>query len=204
MNQHAMWKYCIAHKWGRMHIYTEYARTKHIYIYINIYIYTYIYIHIYRQFSVFITSVGLAALAPIICRTSFRKWKLTLLTRNIAHAEVQVRMEYRSRFRGWINFDFDFEFELTQVIKLPPRFPVRTVKNMKNNLASRPRSGSFYVVCLVGFDYRGSTAKGCRCAHSPLLTEIRCRLMLRGVARAVHVHSCLRKLLFVTTPQLLL
>ena len=31
MNQHAMWKYCIAHKWGRVHIYTEYARTKHIY-----------------------------------------------------------------------------------------------------------------------------------------------------------------------------
>ena len=28
----AMWKYCIAHKWGRMYIYTEYARTKHIYI----------------------------------------------------------------------------------------------------------------------------------------------------------------------------
>ena len=26
----AMWKYCIAHKWGRMYIYTEYARTKHI------------------------------------------------------------------------------------------------------------------------------------------------------------------------------
>ena len=92
--------------------------------------------------------------------------------------------------------------ELTRVIKLPPRFPVRTVKNMKNNLASRPRSGSFYVVCLVGFDYRGSAAKGCRCAHSPLLTEIRRGLMLRGVARAVHVHSCLR--LFVTTPQLLL
>ena len=37
-------------------IYTEYARTKHIYIHI--------YIHIYRQFSVYITSVGLAALAP--------------------------------------------------------------------------------------------------------------------------------------------
>ena len=33
MNQHAMWKYCIAHKWGRMYIYTEYARIKHIYIY---------------------------------------------------------------------------------------------------------------------------------------------------------------------------
>ena len=32
----AMWKYCIAHKWGRMYIYTEYARTKHIYIYIYI------------------------------------------------------------------------------------------------------------------------------------------------------------------------
>ena len=31
MNQHAMWKYCIAHKWGRMYIYTEYA---YIYIYI--------------------------------------------------------------------------------------------------------------------------------------------------------------------------
>ena len=53
MNQHAMWKYCIAHKWGRMYIYTEYARS----IYINK--------HIYRQFSVFTTSVGLVALAPI-------------------------------------------------------------------------------------------------------------------------------------------
>ena len=31
MNQHAMWKYCIAHKWGMVHIYTEYAWTKHIY-----------------------------------------------------------------------------------------------------------------------------------------------------------------------------
>ena len=30
-----------------------------------IYIYTYIYVYIYRQFSVFTTSVGLAALAPI-------------------------------------------------------------------------------------------------------------------------------------------
>ena len=34
MNQHVMWKYCIVNKWGRMYIYTEYART--IYIYINI------------------------------------------------------------------------------------------------------------------------------------------------------------------------
>ena len=75
-------------------------------------------------------------------------------------------------------------------------------KKKKNNLAGR--SGSFYVVRLVGFDYRGSTAKGCKYAHSPLLTEIRRGLVLRGVARAVHVHSCLRKLLFVTTPQLLL
>ena len=62
MNQHAMWKYCIAHKWGRMYIYTEYART--IYIYINKYIN--IYIYIYRQIFVLSTSVGLAALAPII------------------------------------------------------------------------------------------------------------------------------------------
>ena len=30
---------------------------------------------------------------------------------------------------GWINFEFEF--------KSPPRFPVRTVKNMVNNLASR-------------------------------------------------------------------
>ena len=38
----------------------------HIYIYIYIYIYIHIlYIDIYRQFSVFTTSVGLAALAPI-------------------------------------------------------------------------------------------------------------------------------------------
>ena len=46
MNQHAMWKYCIAHKWGRMHVYTEYARTKHTYIYTYIYTYIHIYIHI--------------------------------------------------------------------------------------------------------------------------------------------------------------
>ena len=37
-----MWKYCIAHKRGRMYIYTEYARTKHIYIHIYTYIYIYI------------------------------------------------------------------------------------------------------------------------------------------------------------------
>ena len=47
-----MRKYCIAHKWGRMYIHVP-----------NIYIYTYI--HIYRQFSVYTTSVGLAALVPI-------------------------------------------------------------------------------------------------------------------------------------------
>ena len=29
-----------------------------------------------------------------ICRTSFRKCKFTLLTRNIAHAEFKVRTEY--------------------------------------------------------------------------------------------------------------
>ena len=43
MNQHAMWKYCIAHKWGRMYIYTEYVRTIYIYIYISKYIYIPIY-----------------------------------------------------------------------------------------------------------------------------------------------------------------
>ena len=32
LEQHAIWKYCIAHKWGMMYIYTEYVRTKHIYI----------------------------------------------------------------------------------------------------------------------------------------------------------------------------
>ena len=30
-----------------------------------------------------------------------------------------------------------------------------------------------YLRGLVGFDFRGWTAKGCRCAQSPLLTEIR-------------------------------
>ena len=37
-----MWKYCIAHKWGRMyvHIYMEYACTIYTYIYICIYIQT--------------------------------------------------------------------------------------------------------------------------------------------------------------------
>ena len=45
---------------------------------------------------------------------------------------------------GWINFEFEFEFEF----ELPPRFPVRTVKN---NLASQVR----IVLCLVGFDFRG-------------------------------------------------
>ena len=66
MNQHAMWKYCIAHKWDRMYIYTEYVRTIYIYIYIYKQVNIYIYIYINRQFSVFTTSVELAALAPII------------------------------------------------------------------------------------------------------------------------------------------
>ena len=45
-------------------VYLYGIRTYQTYIYIYIYIYTYIYT--YRQFSVFTTSVGLAALAPII------------------------------------------------------------------------------------------------------------------------------------------
>ena len=36
MNQHAMWKYCIAHKWGRMYI----RNTQVIYLYTYIYKYT--------------------------------------------------------------------------------------------------------------------------------------------------------------------
>ena len=56
--QHAIWKYCIAHKWGMMYIYG--IRTYQTYI------------HIYRQFSVFTTSVGLAALAPIIITSRMR------------------------------------------------------------------------------------------------------------------------------------
>ena len=43
-------------------VYTEYART------------IYIYIYIYRQFSVFTTSVGLAALAPIILGECSALW----------------------------------------------------------------------------------------------------------------------------------
>ena len=56
MHQHALWKYCIAHKWGRMYIYGIHTYQTN----------TYIYTHIYRQFSVFTTSVGLAAFAPTV------------------------------------------------------------------------------------------------------------------------------------------
>ena len=38
MNQHAMWKYCIAHKWSRMYIYMLNTHVPCIYIYIYIYI----------------------------------------------------------------------------------------------------------------------------------------------------------------------
>ena len=45
-------------------------------------------LYIYRQLGVFTTSVGLAQARPnYIRRMSFRKCKLTLLTRKIAHAE---------------------------------------------------------------------------------------------------------------------
>ena len=49
-------------------VYIYGIRTHQTYIYI--YIYIYIYTYIYRQFSVFTTSVGLAALAPIIYHMS--------------------------------------------------------------------------------------------------------------------------------------
>ena len=73
-----------------------------------------------------------------------------------------------------------------------PRFPLLTVKNMATQIHT-----SFYVAFVWSrprFDFRGWTAKGGRCAHSPLLTEIQQGLVLRGVARA-HIHSYLRKLL---------
>ena len=43
---------------------------------------------------------------------------------------------------------------------------MRTVKN-------HPAKSDGFVSYLRGFDFRGWTAKGCRCAQSPLMTEIR-------------------------------
>ena len=63
-------------------IYTEYARTKHTYIYI------------YRQFSVFTTSVGLAALAPIICGKISKLCQIICLLQQCTSRSVHQSIRY--------------------------------------------------------------------------------------------------------------
>ena len=96
---------------------------------------------------------------PVDILVSKRLHKLVLMS----HGYTRVCKE-----RGWINFEFEFEFEfeLTRV----RASSASTVRTVKNNLASQIR----IVYVVVRFDFRGWTAKGCRCAHrgtaNPLLT----------------------------------
>ena len=112
--------------------------------------------------------------------------------------------------RGWINFEFEFEFE----------FELTRVRVDSSSSCLRGFRCALQRIYLVrfmshlfgparGLTFEAGQRRVCRCAHSPLLTEIRWGLVLRGVARAVYMYMYIHVwenywVQFVTTPQHLL
>ena len=124
--------------------------------------------------------VTVVVLCVCVCVSVFSilpSWALGMQrVQNLAHVQQWNSNSSSVPCWGWINFEFEFKFEFEFEFELPPRFPVQARSGSLSKLLSQ--------VWLWDL-----TEKGCRCAQSPLLTEIRWGLMLRGVARCnLHVH----------------
>ena len=79
---------------------------------------------------------------------------------------------------------FEFTLILDQILSKLSVPSSSWVLPLKNDLASQTQN--LFVWLSLTFE----TEKGCMCAQSSLLTEIRRRLVLRGVARcSIHLHS---------------